>query len=111
MLATIAMIPGNPEEFNLWSFAHQAHHRDILRLIYQTYTVQLDEYVLSPFDPLDPGQWVDLHQTMHLEMDAQLGIAGYDLTGLDWQDEGIVRDWFARHSDEHYRAGSLLGLG
>lgn len=111
MLATISMIPGDVEEFNLWSFAHMSHHRDIIRLIYQTNGTRLDEYVIDPFDPLDMGNWPYLHQTMHQQFDAVLGIAGYDLQGIDWEDEGVVRDWFAKHSNEHYRAGAMLGLG
>lgn len=109
-IATLYIIPRTPEEFNVWSFAHAAHHRDILRRIYEVYGSRLDEYVLDPFDPLDPGNWTALHQVMHQQMDAILGIAGYDLTELDWTDEAGLRAWMSHQGNEHYQAGTILGV-
>jgi len=111
MLATLFRIPQTPEEFSLWSFAHAAHHRDIIRLIFQTQSKRLDEYVLDPLNPVDMGNWPYLHQTMHQQMDTVLGIKGFDLSTIDWQDADLMSGWFNQHANEHYQAGAILKLG
>lgn len=110
-LATLFIIPQTPDELQQWSFAHMASHRDICRVVFQTLSTRLDEYVLDPFDPLDPGNWVDRHQIMHQQMNAALGLDGFDLSELDWQDAERLQDWVVKNGNEHYRASSILRLG
>lgn len=111
MLATLFIIPQTPEEFSIWSFTHAAHHRDINRVIFQRGGGRLDEYVLDPFNPQDMGNWPYLHQTMHDQMNAALGLAGYDLTEIDWEDRDRTVDWVIHNGNLHYQAGAILGLG
>lgn len=111
MLATLFTIPHTPEEFAIWSFTHAAHHRDLIRLIFQTRAKRLDEYVLDPFDPQNMGNWPATHAQMHQQMDKELGIDGFDLFEIDWQDADRTQEWITQNGSEHYRAGAILGLG
>lgn len=94
-----------------WSFAHMAHHRDIIRTIYELGSIALPEYALDPINISDVGNWERLHQTMHEQMDSLLGIAGYNLLGLNWQDENNLAAWITLNAVEHRTAGDILGLG
>lgn len=111
MLATLYITPHTSEEFAIWSFAHAAHHRDIIRLIFQTRAKRLDEFVLDPFDPARMGNWPATHAQMHQQMDTVLGIAQNDLLEIDWRDDERTADWLTLHGNEHYQAGAILKLG
>lgn len=110
-LAAFSTAPRSPQDFGQWSFAHAAHHRDIIRRVSETQGVGLNEYILDPFDPADMENWLWTHQQMHLEMDQALGIQSNPLTILDWEDGKGVSEWMSNHMTEHYQAGQILGLG
>ena len=113
-IAGLYNIPVTEPQLAQWSFDNATAHADIVRLIFQNYGQQLDTYVLDPFDPQDESQmqaWLYQHQIMHQQMDAILGIAGYDLTDVDFTNQGILAGWIASHANEHVQAGQILGLG
>jgi hypothetical protein len=106
--------PADRADLSVWSFSHMAHHRDIIRVLFQQQSVSLTEYSLDPVDPKDRdgfNAWLANHQVMHNDMDKALGIAGYDLSQVDWSDRAAMSDWLQNHGDEHYRAGQILNLG
>lgn len=105
--------PRTPQQLAEWSFANAAAHRDIVRVIFQTTGQVLDSYVLDPFDPRDAGfdTWLYQHFVMHQQMDAILGIQGYDLTDVDTVDRHFTEIWIAAHAIEHMQAGQRLNLG
>ena len=119
-LSEIVQMPVTADEVKRWSFAHMANHRDIIRRIYETTTpvppattpppISLNPYPLDPFDPDNLDQWLYQHSVMHVEMDAVLGIAGYNLLDLDWRDPDQLREWISFNSDEHVQASRLLGI-
>lgn len=110
-IAALFNVPSNEGEFNTWSFAHAAHHHDIIRVIYQDTQIQLPEYVLDPFDPNNPNVWLDQHQQMHQGMDNILGIAGYDLLDVDMSDPNDFAGWIFLNANEHFQAAQILGIG
>lgn len=110
-LAVLYEYPVTPGDFAVWSFVNAAHHRDIIRLIYEQSGDELQEYVLDPFDPRDMAGWLNQHQQMHDAMNASLGIAGYNLLELDWADAGAANVWLTQHAQEHMAAGQILNLG
>lgn len=113
-IAALANIPGTTEELMQWSFAHAAHHVDINRRIYEIASIALPAFVLDPFDPQDPTavhNWAYLHQLMHTNQNLVLGIAGQDLTEIDWEDQGERAGWINAHFSEHYQAANTLGIG
>lgn len=110
-LATILDPPQNVPDFAVWSFAHAAHHRDINRVVFSQSGTQLPDFVLDPWDPTDSETWLYQHQLMHTAQNQVLGIAGYNLTTLEWDAPAQVLDWFWSHGQEHYQAGAILNLG
>ena len=113
-IAALYNVPGSPEELAEWSFAHAAHHHDLLAAIQQKFSLTSPEYVLDPFDPQNQqamGTWIYQHQQMHFTLDAQIGLAGFDLTDIDWTDRGQLAGWIYLNSVEHYNAALILGVG
>lgn len=80
-LASLYNIPTTPEEMAAWSWNHMAHHRSINEAIFNATGTVLPEYVLDPVNLDDPTGFLDLHQTMHQNTDAILGIGGVRLAG------------------------------
>ena len=113
-LAALWNIPQTEEQLAQWSFVNSAAHIDIVRVIFERTGVALDTFVLDPFDPRDEASfqpWLYQHQAMHQQMDAILGIAGYDLTDVDFNNPGLLAGWVQSHATEHQQAGQILNLG
>ena len=73
--------------------------------------ITLPEYMLHPSNPDDTGVWEDQHQQMHQDMDALLGINGFDLTNVNFENEAYLAGWIQLHFNEHYQAANILGIG
>jgi hypothetical protein len=110
-VAALFNVPSTQTEFDAWAFAHAAHHRDIIRSIYNLSGVVLDEYVLDPLNPNDTNTWLYQHQLMHSQMDPILGIAGYDLLDVDFKNREELSGWIWLNSQEHYQAANTLAIG
>jgi hypothetical protein len=110
-IAALYNIPASPEQLAQWSFVNAAAHADIVRLIFQITGQQLDSFVLDPFDPSAMETWAYQHQIMHQQMDAVLGISGYDLLDVDFTNQGILAGWVQSHASEHVQAANILGVG
>jgi hypothetical protein len=113
-LAALYNIPVTQNQLAEWSFVNAAAHADIVRLIFQNNGQTLDKFVLDPFNPQDEDSfqtWLYQHQIMHQQMDAILGIQGYDLLDVDFTNSGLLAGWIASHANEHVQAGQILGLG
>jgi hypothetical protein len=110
-IAGLYNVPQTDEELQHWGFVHMAHHRDIIRLIFETVNIVLPEFQLDPIDPNDTGTWEYQHQQMHQQMDAVLGIDGNDLTGVDWKNPSELSGWIFLNSSEHLQAADLLEIG
>lgn len=111
MLAVLYETPLEDAQLVTWAGVHMAHHRDIIRRIFEVYEVQLSEFPLDPINPSDMEGWLWKHQQMHAEMAAQLGIQGFDLTDVDWEDDEDLHNWINLNAQEHYQAGQILQLG
>ena len=112
-LAGLWNVPANESQLAQWSFDNAAQHADIIRVIFKNTGKQLDSYVIDPFDAASPeqmGAWLYQHQTMHQQMDAILGIAGYDLTEVNFLDQSMLGGWIQAHALEHQQAAQILGL-
>ena len=109
-LASLYNVPSTDTELDNWGFAHQSNHRDINRVVYQLLKVQLPAYVLDPINPHDIDTWLYQHQLLHQAMDTVLGISGYDLLDVNWQDPNERAGWILLNSDEHRQACNELGL-
>ena len=111
-VAGLYNVPGTDSELATWSFVHAAHHRDIIRVVYQTKNIAMPEYSLDPFNPRqDMGVWLYQHQEMHDNFDQVLGISGFDLTDVNWQDREQLAAWILLNASEHYQAANTLEIG
>ena len=110
-IATIYEVPETEEHLALWATVHAAHHRLINAKIYELGGVSLPEYVLDPINPANTGPWEDQHQVLHQLMDAALGIAGFDLTGVDFRNRDALTGWITQNAIEHTLAADLLEIG
>jgi hypothetical protein len=111
-VAALLNIPTTQDQFNDWSFAHAAHHRDCIRAAETKGSTGLNEFILDPVDLVNGfGQWIYTHQTMHNQMNAALGTEGFDLTDTNWQDQGEFAAWIQNNENEHYQWATVLGVG
>ena len=109
-LAAIENIPVDQPTTDQWAFSHMAHHRDINRKIFELHGIEIPEFNLDPFDPNDIGTFRYQHQQMHNLQNAVLGIAGGDLTDVEWQDQEQRASWIQLNFIEHLQANQILGV-
>lgn len=110
-IASLYNVPTTEGELSTWSFLHAAHHADINRVVLETRGVQLPAYILDPFDPRNIQVWLDQHQDLHTQMDAVLGISGFNLDSVEWEDENQRAGWIFLQAQEHYTAAAILEIG
>lgn len=110
-IAGIFNVPKTPEDLSVWASGHMTHHRDIIRRIRELTDIDLDEYILDPIDPKDTDVWGAQHQQMHQDMEAILGISGFDLTEVDFEEYEELEGWITLNANVHYQAAFILGIG
>ena len=110
-IASLFNIPGTPEELLHWSAAHATHHRDINRRLYELTGANFVEFVIDPIDMRNQGVWAQQHQILHFNMDAVLGIEGFDLTEVDFLNRDLMTGWIQLNASEHFQAANTLGIG
>lgn len=104
-------VPTVKLELDEWTFAHMVHHRDVNARIFKLVGIRLDEYVLDPVDPKDPGQWEYQHQAMHQLVNTILGVNGLDLSDVDFNNPGSLAGWIQSNFSEHIQWSNILGVG
>lgn len=114
-VAALYNIPTDPVSFAEWSFSHAAHHADIIRFIVAQDSAKLGgqvlaAYVLDPINTDNMALWEYQHQVMHNQMNAVLGIAGQNLTGIDWTDPEAIGQFIDDNASEHLKANRILGI-
>src|SRR5262245_396826 len=113
-LANLLNVPGTPEELAVWSTAHARHHTDINRTIFELTTIVLPEFLLDPFDPADSSsmdQWLYKHQLIHDDIEQLLGISGFNLNSVDFQNPDELAAWVTLNFNTHYQIANLLQVG
>ncbi len=112
-LAGLYNIPNDEQQLAQWSFINAAAHADINRVIFERFNISIPAYALDPIptESKDLQVWLYQHQQMHTDMDAVLGIQGFDLTDVNWQDRSQFAGWIEGHAIEHLQAGRILNLG
>lgn len=110
-IAGVFNVPGSDEELYQWLTAHAEHHRDINRRIFELFHANLNEFILDPMDPNDNQVWQAQHQVMHQQMDAVLGINGFDLSEVNFNNKDLLTGWIFLNSSEHFQAANILGIG
>lgn len=109
-LASLFNVPNNTGEMSYWSFAHMDHHRRVNAAILQDFGIALPEYVLDPVDMNNPGSFLELHQQMHNNTDAIIGVSGYDLSAVDWSDTKQRAGWIYLNAQLHVAEADAIGV-
>jgi hypothetical protein len=109
-LAILANVPDTPEAMAEWSFAHMAHHRDMVTKIYQLYNINLPIYALDPVNLDDPTNFIDTHQVMHNDIDGLVNLPPYDLTGVDLTNFEQRESWIWLNFQSHLAESQALGV-
>ena len=106
-IANLFRVPTNEAEEQAWSFSHMASHRDFIRVVLVKYNIVIPEYSIDPF-----GEDVaDVHQQMHNDLDPIIGVAGFDLTDVNWKDPQQRASWVWLNATLHQQEGTKLGVG
>jgi hypothetical protein len=104
--------PQSQDDWQAWSFNHAANHYDWIPAIgAQKNVTGLQQFILSPIDPNEMGQWLYNHQVAHDQANAALGTSGYNLLSFDLQDEDQFQEWLRANATEHVRISGILGIG
>ena len=110
-IASLFNVPEREEDFLVFSFANADQHALIVDRIFATKGVLLPAFVLDPIPPSDPQTWLAVHQESHNAFTEALGIAGVDLTAVDFSDPEQASAWARLHGEEHRQAANILGFG
>lgn len=101
-VADLANTPTTKQELLIYSALHMGHHREINSAIYRKYGIVLPLYAIDPTTPNDPA-WGYLHQVMHNNNDALLGVSSYDLIEVNWGNPGQLSSWIWLNFQLHYQ--------
>jgi hypothetical protein len=109
-VASLFNIPSDDKSLSHFAFANAAEHHKIAQAIFDQLDTRVDSFILDPIPMMDMGGWLYNHQQAHNVQNAILGIAGNDLTGVDFRNPGQMAAWLWLHGEEHRRASDVLGL-
>jgi hypothetical protein len=109
-IANLFNLPTVPRELEDWTFVHMVHHRDVNEQIFLLTGIRLDEFVLDPLNPNDPGQWEYQHQAMHQAVNSVLGISGFDLSDVDFLHTDKLAGFILQNATEHRQWADILGV-
>ena len=111
MLASLFNVFKDKQGMDQFSFANNDSHLRISVAIRATYSVTIPSYIIDPIPFRDLGTWLNTHQAVHNYVDVILGIAGNDLSDVDWRNPDQLSSWIWLHAQEHYQAETRLGIG
>lgn len=109
-LPDLLNVPQNPQDWQIWSFAHRDQHRLIRNAIQATYNINLTEYQL---DPINLGQFqffLDQNQNAHNDFNGVLNLQSSDLLLTDINDKAQLQAWIYLHRREHENAANALKI-
>lgn len=110
MLATLLTPPQTPEDWNIWSFAHERDHLDIAQAIVAAGGPTFQDYQLDPIPAFDIRSWLQRNQQAHHDMNGVLRLQSADLQRVDLEDENQARAWIWSHYSEHNAARTALRI-
>jgi hypothetical protein len=111
MLASLFNVFKDQNGMSQFSFANNDSHVRINNAIHAKYNYVIPTYVLDPIPFHDLPAWLNTHQNIHDYVDSALGIAGNDLSDVDWRNTDQLESWIWLHAQEHYQAETSLGIG
>ncbi len=110
-VANLYNVPNDENDIFSFSFSNMDHHRLIISAISAQKSVDLPLFPIDPMTMNDLSGWAQLHQQMHTDFTATLGIAGVDLSDVNFHDRAQLSAWLRLHADEHRQANDALRIG
>ena len=108
-LAGLYNVPLDDEQKASWDFAHADHHRRMIAAAKAKFGSVLAEYVLDPFNVLNPDSALQ-HQQMHNAIDSLYGVSGYDLADVNWQNQEQRASWVWLNAQLHIAEAAKTGV-
>lgn len=108
-LADIETPPQTDADKAAFDFAHQDIHRKLITYLQPISDAQLDAWVLDPLDVASETT-VYQHQAMHDQLDALLGTPNYNMTTLNWKDQGSRAAWVNDNYQAHLNYSQIVGF-
>ena len=109
-LASLFNQPSDERSLMRWSFSNADGHTRIINAIAAQRGVNLTQYILDPIDARDLQGFLRRHQTMHNDMNGVLGLAGQDLSDVDFKNPKQLAAFIFIHAVEHRNANFALGI-
>ncbi|MDE2020516.1 MAG: hypothetical protein KGJ13_09295 [Patescibacteria group bacterium] len=111
MIANLFNVPSTEEDWNEYSFSLQSTLRDINRRIYETQKIAVPEFILDPINLAEPYvQLYNLQNWMN-DLNAILGIAGFDYIDVDFSQQGDLASWTWLLAKNIRQAANQVGIG
>jgi hypothetical protein len=93
-----------------WGFNNFDDHQLVRDAIQKQTLENLVVYELYPVNWQNWESYALRHQSAHDEANGALGLAGTDLTSVDFNDEKKAADWIFAHYREHVAWHETLGI-
>ncbi len=100
----------DPRSFEDWAIQHSSDHLDVKQKIQALGGANLPVWPLYPINWRDWDAWALRHQSAHNEANAALGIAGSDLTSVDFDNPQEAALWNQNHYTDHLSWHETLGI-
>lgn len=104
-------VPQTEPDFAAWSFANQDHHNRVTDFIQNSTGAPVTVRQVDPIALFDFQDWLQRHQQWHNDINAALGLAGFDLSDLDYKNKQQLEAWIRLHSQEHINWSTVSGVG
>lgn len=95
---------------NFWSFSHARDHEEIAQAVQQQFGITLPTYQVDPMVFTNDSMFFLRNQSLHNDMLAVVGVAGVDLSSIDFGDRSQVQAWLFTHFLEHRDTRAALGI-
>jgi hypothetical protein len=105
-------VPQTDADVQRLGFFNRDHHVQVSDWIMANHGLAVERYVLYPMPPMDAlGTWLINHQSWHAQIDAILGVSGYNLLDVDVQNRDALQAFLFLHGEEHRQWERITGVG
>lgn len=110
-LATLFNVPNANDSttFSEFSFSNMDQHIIVTNAISAQKEIRIPLYPLDPMPFFDMGVWLRNHQQWHNNINGILGVNGFDLTSVDFNNQEEAESWTRNHASEHQQWSNILG--
>jgi hypothetical protein len=108
-LPNLLVPPPGEDGWREYWFYHYQDHLEIVQALSKL-GFAVSNYIIDPWVNEDKDGILERHQQFHNEMNAIMGIAGADLSDVDFRRENEVRAWVYLNYQDHLSAHVELNI-